>query len=70
MLCMTTLTRPYREQQLEVECLDCGTYRSVTDLSNDALGVCPACGYIGWTLAGTVTDTELRTLQLMHLAVA
>ena len=67
---MTTATRPNREQQIEVECLDCGTYRSVTDLSNDALGPCPACGYIGWTHAGAISETELRTLHRMHLAVA
>jgi hypothetical protein len=65
---MTTLTRPDRERQIEIECLGCGTDRSVTDLSNDALGLCPACGYIGWTFAGTVTETELTTLHRVHLA--
>ena len=67
---MTTDSHPDREQQIDVECLDCGTCRSVTDLSIDALGLCPACGYLGWTLAGTVTERELRSLHRMHLALA
>jgi Zn finger protein HypA/HybF involved in hydrogenase expression len=69
---MTTLTHSaathtVREQDIEVECLDCGTYRSVTDLSIDGLGSCPACGYLGWVLAGEVDATELSTLRLMRM---
>ena len=69
---MTTLTHAAathtaREHDIGVECLDCGTYRSVTDLSVDGLGNCPACGYIGWALCGEVSATELSTLRLMRM---
>lgn len=63
---MTTLTHTYAERHIEVECLDCGTCRPVIDLSIDALGVCPACSYIGWTLAGSITETDLDALRLLH----
>ena len=46
---------------IEVTCLECGAARAVGSLSNDALGLCPTCGYIGWALSRDVAFAELRT---------
>jgi hypothetical protein len=64
-----TQTLQLREGQTEIECLGCGTCRLVTGLSTDELGMCPICGYVGWTLSDSITESELRSLQHMHAAL-
>ena len=46
---------------IEVACLECGAYRDVTGLSNDELGSCITCGYIGWAVARDVGHGDVRT---------
>jgi Zn finger protein HypA/HybF involved in hydrogenase expression len=58
------------EQQIEVTCLECGSSRTVEGLTDTALGICPACGYVGWALAKDVNFAQLKTLRRLDLAFA
>jgi hypothetical protein len=61
-----TTTLELCSEQTEIECLDCGTFRHVTGLTPDELGACQACGYIGWTFADSITESELGRLRTWH----
>lgn len=52
---------------IEVECLSCGSCRIVSSLTLNALGDCPACGYVGWAAAATLSRRDRAEL---HLAFA
>jgi hypothetical protein len=58
---MTTLAHRHPRRSLEVACLECSSCRYVSGLSNDELGVCLTCGYIGWALAQDVTYADVHT---------
>jgi hypothetical protein len=61
-----TTTFQICQGRIEIECLDCGTFRHVTGLTPDELGMCQACGYLGWTFADSITGPELERLQVWH----
>jgi hypothetical protein len=61
-----TTTLETREGLIEIECLDCGTYRHVTGVTPDELGACQACEYLGWTFADSITESELGRLRIWH----
>jgi hypothetical protein len=58
------------DEHIEVTCLECGLSRTVTGLTDTALGICATCGYIGWALAKDVNFAQLKTLRRLELAFA
>ncbi len=49
-----------------IECLSCGTVRQVKNLAHGHTRDCAACGYLGWTLPGCVTDVNRLAVQSSH----
>jgi hypothetical protein len=52
-------------QKHAVECLRCGSFRTVERERNERLepGECQSCGYVGWALAADLSEPVRRTLR-------
>ena len=48
-----------------VECLHCGTFRTVTRERTQRLdpGECGRCGYLGWAYEGELSEASRRAMQ-------
>jgi hypothetical protein len=48
-----------------VECLRCGTFRTIERGLNERLtpGECSTCGYLGWALIADLSEPVRRTLR-------
>jgi predicted RNA-binding Zn-ribbon protein involved in translation (DUF1610 family) len=69
-LCAEAAAMSLLDQQIDVTCLECGSTRAVACLTDNALGICPTCGYVGWALAEDVNFADLRALRGLELAFA
>jgi hypothetical protein len=55
----------YVGQKHAVECLRCGSFRTVERERSARLdpGECQSCGYVGWALAADLSEPARRTLR-------
>ncbi len=50
-------------ETFEIGCLACGRRRRIAGSSRDEVGVCPACGYVGWSYTDELGRDDRRPIR-------